>query len=258
MKKAIKMLVLDMAGTTVNENNIVYKTLQTAINIVGNYQLSLGDVLKHGAGKEKLQAIRTVLKNCLDVDDDKLALQIFEVFRKELKVAYKEQEIYPNAHAEQLFAALKERELIGVLNTGYDRQTAEFLMKKLNWKVGRDVDALITATDVTKGRPEPDMIDLARTKFGISDAAQVIKIGDSIIDIEEGRCAGCALSIGITTGAHTAVQLKQADADYILDDLLEIISIIDRYNTGILQPLDIHSKTFDGKTQENWIHSEKA
>lgn len=151
MKKAIKMLVLDMAGTTVNENNIVYKTLQTAINIVGNYQLSLGDVLKHGAGKEKFQAIRTVLKNCLDVDDDKLALQIFEVFRKELKVAYKEQEIYPNAHAEQLFAALKERELIGVLNTGYDRQTAEFLMKKLNWKVGRDVDALITATEVTKG-----------------------------------------------------------------------------------------------------------
>jgi len=65
MKEAIKMIVFDMAGTTVNENNVVYKTLRNAINTVGGYELTLTEVLAHGAGKEKLQAIKTVLKNSL-------------------------------------------------------------------------------------------------------------------------------------------------------------------------------------------------
>ena len=50
-----------MAGTTVDEGNVVYKTVQKAINDEG-FNVSLNDVLKHGAGKEKHQAITAVLK----------------------------------------------------------------------------------------------------------------------------------------------------------------------------------------------------
>ena len=46
----IKMVVFDMAGTTVNENNVVYKTLQKAINEAG-YNFTLEKVLAEGAGK---------------------------------------------------------------------------------------------------------------------------------------------------------------------------------------------------------------
>ena len=35
MSNKIKMVVFDMAGTTVNENNVVYKTLRKAINEAG-------------------------------------------------------------------------------------------------------------------------------------------------------------------------------------------------------------------------------
>ncbi|RYY37415.1 MAG: HAD family hydrolase, partial [Sphingobacteriaceae bacterium] len=59
--------------------------------------------------------------------------------------------------------------------------------------------------------------------------SEVIKVGDSIIDIEEGQNAGCALSIGITTGAHTPAQLQSANPDYIIDNLMELLPIIDRY-----------------------------
>ena len=40
----IKLAVFDMAGTTVNENNIVYKTVQKVINDLG-YEVSLDQVL---------------------------------------------------------------------------------------------------------------------------------------------------------------------------------------------------------------------
>ena len=56
----IRMVVFDMAGTTVNEDNVVYKTLQTAINEKG-FSFTLDEVLQEGAGKEKLQAIKSIL-----------------------------------------------------------------------------------------------------------------------------------------------------------------------------------------------------
>ena len=47
----IELVVFDMAGTVVNENNVVYKTLHRAINQNGCF-ISLNFVLEHGAGKE--------------------------------------------------------------------------------------------------------------------------------------------------------------------------------------------------------------
>jgi len=54
MSNKIKMVVFDMAGTTVNEDNMVYKTLRTAINEAG-FDFTLDQVLEQGAGNEKLQ-----------------------------------------------------------------------------------------------------------------------------------------------------------------------------------------------------------
>ena len=70
------------------------------------------------------------------------------------------------------------------------------------------------------------MILLAMNQFDITDAQQVIKVGDSTIDIEEGRNAGCKFNIGITTGAHTKEQLVLANPDFILDNLLELLPIV--------------------------------
>ncbi|WP_200890708.1 hypothetical protein [Pedobacter lusitanus] len=52
MQNKFEMVVFDMAGTTVNENNLVYKTLRNAINNAG-FEFSLEEVLAEGAGKEK-------------------------------------------------------------------------------------------------------------------------------------------------------------------------------------------------------------
>ncbi|WP_202986004.1 HAD family hydrolase [Pedobacter gandavensis] len=230
MSQLIKMVVFDMAGTTVNENNIVYKTLRNAINTVGGFDLSLAEVLAHAAGREKLQAIKSVLKCCLNLVNDQLAEEMFNVFLQELAHAYEVEPVYPNANVEELFRLLKDRNVLRVLNTGYNRETAEALLVKLNWNVGRDVDALITASDVPMNRPHPDMINLAIEKFGIENPSSVVKIGDSIIDIQEGQNAGCRLSIGITTGAHNRLQLNSAHPNYIIDDLLELVSILDKHN----------------------------
>ena len=103
------------------------------------------------------------------------------------------------------------------------------ILKRVQWEVGKQIDALVTASDVSNSRPAPDMIELAKKKFGLTDSNKIIKIGDSIIDIEEGKNTGCLLSIGITTGAQSRSQLLKAKPDYIVDNLSEILLLISNH-----------------------------
>lgn len=227
----IKMVVFDMAGTTVDENNVVYKTLQRAIADHG-YSFTLDQVLAEGAGKEKLQAIKSIL-TINQIDDDQLSLAIYQHFLILLNEAYTYLNVQPQPHAAEVFQLLKQQKILVILNTGYDVETANSLIRKLGWTKGLNYDDLVTASEVKNGRPHPDMILSAMQNFGIRNPGEVVKIGDSAIDIEEGKNAGCALSIGITTGAHSHHQLSLANPDFVIEDLLELPKIIDSYNASL-------------------------
>jgi phosphonatase-like hydrolase len=219
------MVVFDMAGTTVDENNIVYKTLQQVINAAG-FDFSLEQVLTEGAGKEKLTAIKDILALAGSRPDKDVANKIYTSFTTELAIAYDSFELKPQPGAEELFKVLKEKDILVVLNTGYNQATADSILQKLDWQIGLQIDELVTASNVTNNRPDPDMILLAMKEFRITDAKEVVKIGDSIIDIEEGKNAGCGLSIGITTGAHTYEQLASANPNAIINNLMELLPLL--------------------------------
>jgi len=125
-----------------------------------------------------------------------------------------------------LFKQLREKGVGVVLNTGYDRKTAEGLIAKIGWTVGGEFDGLVTASDVVNGRPHPEMILNAMSIANVNDSRNVAKIGDSKIDIEEGQNAECGMTIGITTGAQTREQLADANPTHIIDSLHELVSLI--------------------------------
>ena len=223
----IQCVVFDMAGTTVNEDNIVYKTLQAALNHF-NVPVDLNHVLLYGAGKEKFQAIKDIISNSPYTLDETGQLEAFNYFLAQLDIAYLNFDVTPMPGAEQVFAALKQSGIKVVLNTGYNRATAENLLGKLGWAEGQQIDLLVTASDVLHNRPMPDMILYAKDKLSISDTNHMVKIGDSCIDIEEGKNAGCLLNIGITTGAQTEIQLMEAKPDYIVHSLTEMLEILEK------------------------------
>jgi phosphonatase-like hydrolase len=221
----IKMIVFDMAGTTVDEGNVVYKTLHKAIERV-TPNISLEEVLKWGAGKEKLQAIKDTLNNNNIVLEEAQISEVFHSFLNLLEEAYENLVVIPTKNTEKLFQELKILGIKVVLNTGYNRATALSLIKKLNWFEGIHYDLIFTASDVPNNRPSPDMIVFAMKALNILEAATVIKVGDSTIDIEEGINAGCIFTIAVTTGAHTKTQLLSSNPDYIFDNIYDIKSIL--------------------------------
>ena len=92
----------------------------------------------------------------------------------------------------------------------------------MGWVVGKEYDVLVTASDVECGRPNPDMILLAMQLSGITDAGCVAKVGDSAIDILEGKNAGCGFTAGVTSGAQTREQLETAEPDLVVDALHQL------------------------------------
>lgn len=226
MNKSIKLVVFDMAGTTINEGNLVYKTIQQEINKVG-FDVSLTEVLAYGAGKEKHQAITDVLTNCTKAENiPTKADAIFANFKTALATAYDNTHAKPFEGVLELFKKLKSAGIKVALNTGYNAKTTNTLLAQVGWKVGKQVDAVITADDVVNGRPHPDMIHKAMKELAVEDAETVLKAGDSAIDIQEGKNANCGLTIGVLTGAQNKIQLEAADPDYILEKLTDLEHVL--------------------------------
>ena len=221
----VELVVFDMAGTTVDEDNVVYKTVRAAINAAG-YDFSQQQVQAAGAGKEKSQAIRDVL--ALDGgehSEDEVAA-IFADFKTRLAHAYANLDVKEQPGATAAFARLRKHGIKIVLNTGYDRNTAEGLIRKIGWSVGQHIDGLVTASDVAAGRPGPDMIHQAMSLANVHSSGAVVKVGDSQIDIEEGKNAQCGMTFGITTGAQTEDQLLESDPTGIVQSLNELASLV--------------------------------
>ena len=222
----IKLVIFDMAGTAVDENNLVYKTIQNSLQ-VHDIDVSLDMVLKHGAGKEKRKAIEDIL---YVLEGNAPAAQrvdnLHAFFRSRLDQAYADHSMQLFPSVRKVMDQLQEKNIKIAFNTGYSTPMARFILNKISMEEGKDIDLLVTSDDVSKGRPAPDMILLACEKLGVAPE-ESIKIGDSGIDIVEGQNAGVKYSIGITTGAQSQEQLKQSSPDFILDDMLELLPILE-------------------------------
>ena len=88
------------------------------------------------------------------------------------------------------------------------------------------MDDYIASDEVEQGRPHPFMIRELMNRAGIDDPSVVLKIGDTAVDIKEGRNSNCGLVIAVTTGAFTRKQLEAYHPDHILDNLSELPNLI--------------------------------
>lgn len=225
----IRMVVFDMAGTAIDEDNLVYKCIRKSIEIHG-FQVALHDVLLQCAGKEKMEAIKSMLRLLApEKESTALVQDIYTTFTNLLDEAYENAPIRLMEGMRGVLFFLKKQGIRAVFNTGYQEEVAMKILRKVNCLPGQHIDGLITADMVENARPAPDMIHKALALYGVS-SQECIKIGDSIIDIEEGKNANVRFTLGITTGAQTREELRTAHPDEILNDISELVPFIQRVN----------------------------
>jgi phosphonatase-like hydrolase len=227
---SIQLVVFDIAGTTVRDNGNVAEAFISAFKEYG-YTMPAAEV-KKVMGFLKMDAIVLLLEKFAPDrnDDDELADRIHTRFIDKMIEFYMNDEtLAPVPHAEGVFQALKDRGIKVALNTGFTRSITDTILHRLRWDDRSPlIDQVICSDEVANGRPHADMIEVLMDELGIESPEQVLKVGDTEVDVEEGRNAACGKVVSVTTGAYTREQLQSYGPDFIIDDLRELLPIIEQ------------------------------
>ena len=220
----IKLAVFDIAGTTVRDNDEVLFCFSEACREEGIK--ASRDRLNALMGVSKLEVFGMLWREQLGEDSEDiqpLAERSYRRFRTILENYYHTHNIEPTEGALAAFEWLHARGVRVALNTGFYRAVTDIILQKLGWHAdGNPVDFVVASDEVPQGRPEPFMIQKAMSAFGLTDPKSVIKIGDTPVDLMEGRRAGCRCSIAVTNGTHSHDELALLDNDGLIASLLEL------------------------------------
>jgi phosphonatase-like hydrolase len=226
--QSYSLVVFDMAGTTVRDKGNVADSFIRAFQQFG-IEVPQEEVNKV-MGWRKIDAIRLLLSKYYTgkLEENKVLVdQIHDVFIDNMVTFYeRDEDLQPMEYAEELFTSLKERNIKVALNTGFTRRITDVILKKLEWNNSKLIDYVIASDEVPEGRPYPFMIQQLMLNSGIINATDVVKVGDTEVDVQEGRNAGCGLVVGVTTGAYTKEQLQNFQPDHIIDSLRELPALM--------------------------------
>ncbi len=200
------MVVFDMAGTTVfDEDNAVASCLRDAL-VAAGCPITL-EAVDPVMGMPKPLAVRELLAQSRgEAPTDSEVERVHADFQRRIIDHYRTgPSVKEIDGASDLFSSLRKAGVRVALDTGFDRATANTIIERLGWGGGL-IDDSVTSDEVANGRPHADMIEVLMQRAGIDDPAQVVKVGDSISDIEQGLNARCGCVVAIagrrTSGAE--------------------------------------------------------
>ena len=222
-----------MAGTTVKDDHEVENCFYEAAVKTGLVATRQRINSMHGIPKKIV--IQTLWEEAVGKGYPELNQKIeitYHVFKQVLEQHYATHPVFPTEGTLETFAWLKSNKIKIALNTGFYREVVNIILTRLGWDIGLDnnyvgglsstIDLSLTPNE-TKGigRPHPDMIFKAMEMLDISDSKNVVKIGDTPSDLQEGKTAGCLLSLAVTNGSHTQEELELHYNDGLLNSMKE-------------------------------------
>jgi len=245
----IKAAIFDWAGTTVD-----YGCMAPIKGFVDGFK-SIGveitnEMARKPMGLSKIDHTRAIAAMLAEPVSEEQILNAYEVFEETL-FSNIEQHCGILDHVVDTVSALRQQGVKIGSTTGYTSAMMEKVLPKAA-EQGYSPDFCISPDQSVNGRPFPYMIWNNLMHFCISDPREAVKIGDTVTDIAEGRNADC-WTVGVIMGSSelgltrdeaavlsdeelnnrkVAVRATyyQAGADYIIDDMSELLDVITDIN----------------------------
>ncbi|GHH97912.1 phosphonoacetaldehyde hydrolase [Neobacillus kokaensis] len=155
----------------------------------------------------------------------------------------------PIPGAVELVKRLRERGIKIGSTTGYTKEMMDIVVPKAKEK-GYSSDCYVTADDVKTGRPYPWMCYRNAMELDVYPMSRMMKIGDTAMDMKEGKNAGM-WTVGVILGSSELAlseeevehmeasslkvkmeavrqRLMEAGADFVIDRISDLNQVIDQ------------------------------
>jgi phosphonoacetaldehyde hydrolase len=212
----IKLAIFDWAGTTVDFGCLAPTRAFLEAFARHNIMLTVPQV-RGPMGLHKYDHVRTLLEMPAVSEqwqfvhgrpwNEADAMTIYgEVTPLQVEAVRQHTQLVPDLL--DCIAELRSREIRIGSTTGYPREAAEVMFAAAH-EQGYLPDCCLTADDTPAVRPAPWMIFRIMQELDVFPPSSVVKIGDTVPDIEEGRNAG-AWSLGvIASGSEIGLSAEE-------------------------------------------------
>ena len=214
----VELVVFDVAGTTLVDENNVAGTLRAALADVGCTvrEADCAGVM----GLAKPVAIAALARSQVAADElPALVERAHRAFVDRMVHHYLASPgVRPIPGAESTFHALRDEGIRVALDTGFSRPIMDAIALRLGWHEDM-VDLTVTSDEVEEGRPHPHMIRRAMAALKVDHPERVVKVGDTAADMREGIAAGAGRVVGVLSGTGNRIELEESGATDIVPDV---------------------------------------
>lgn len=227
----IELVVFDVAGTTATDDGLVVKAFTEAMVMNGaergSSQLAKNiQYVEDTMGQRKMDVFLHI-----SGQDKALANKLHESFIGHYNSLVEKGELKEFEGITTLFSHLHNQGVGIALTTGFPRTLLNAILRNLNWR--SLIDLSVASDEVTSGRPSPDMIFRAMDLYAnLSDQdispEEIAVVGDTESDMQSGVTSGARYVIGVTSGAHSESQLRDAGATHVLELATQLLTVINR------------------------------
>ncbi|MDF5752924.1 HAD-IA family hydrolase [Spongiactinospora sp. TRM90649] len=220
----VKLLCLDLAGTTIGDIAMVERAFAEAIAtqgiVPGTSAYARAMVHVHRSrGCPKIDVFRGIFPT-----NEAQAQAANLTFERAYEGAIQRAGLVPQPGVVEALDKIRASGVKIALITGFSRATLGRVLSALNWI--DKVDLAISPDDAGRGRPFPDMILTAVLRLGIDDVRHVAVAGDAESDMLTARRAGAPTAIGILTGVHSRERLLTGGATHTLDSHADLPTLL--------------------------------
>ncbi|MGG4036332.1 pyrophosphatase PpaX [Paenibacillus cisolokensis] len=213
MKRTINHVLFDLDGTILDTNELIIRSFLHALQ----------GVVPDGFDREHIipsmgQPLVDQMKQFTGLDDVSHLVAAY----REINWRLHDELVKPFPHVPEVLGRLHRSGIrMGVVTTKM-RQTTERGLKSFG--LIDYMDAIVTIDDVSHPKPHPEPVLLAMEKLG-ADPAGTLMVGDSSVDMQAARAAGC-VAVGVAWSLKGEQVLRDSGAQHILHDMRDLYTLV--------------------------------
>lgn len=216
MDNNTRIVIFDFDGTLGDTKKVIIKTMQATIKELGLPERT--DAECQAMIGLPLEAVPEALFPEVDIPANKYANSYRRLF-----AGYNEEgavELFP--HVKETLEELRGRRIMMTIASSRSHQTLAEYIENLGLR--DTISYVLGAENVKRPKPASDPVDKTLMIFSLRPETCIV-VGDTIYDIQMGKNAGCR-TIGVSYGNNTREQLEEAGADYVIDDIQDLLKYI--------------------------------